>query len=149
MMRVDEPAGSQPQRAGFGRDDARAVRIFFGGVLLLAVFFGAGVFVARLGRGTSAPAAAPQDAPRRADSERYLVEIAVLDTQEKAGDLVQRLRRQYASAWAAQDAADRLYHVYAGPYPLEQAQTVADDLRQQGVQSVAIKPYQPRSSSGM
>jgi len=146
MMASDQSNDREPGWISLGPDDHRAIRLFFGGTLLLAVFFGAGVFVARLGRSAPAAGAAAADAPRRADNERFLVGVGVLDSQEKATDLVQQLRKQYTSAWVAQDAGDRLFHVYCGPYPLEQSQTVAEDLRQQGVQSVSIKPYQPRSA---
>jgi cell division septation protein DedD len=132
-----------------GSDDLRAIRVFFGGVLLLSGFFGVGLLVARMGRPAASPAPSATETARRPDTERYLVEVAVLESQEKATELVQQLRRQYASAWTAQDAGDRQYHVYAGPYPLEQSQTVAQELVQQGVQSVTIKPYQPRPTPGV
>jgi hypothetical protein len=119
--------------------ERRALVVFFGGLLVLFAFFAAGAYVGRWPRrGAQEPAAA---SGQRRDAERFLVEIGVFDTQQKADDMVQQLRRQYTSVHGVLEPADRLFHVYAGPYPADEANTVADDLRQRGAQSVVVKPY--------
>jgi cell division septation protein DedD len=117
--------------------DLRALLVFFGGVLILFMFFAAGAYVGRWPRPGAPQAAAGQ----RGDAELYLVEVATFDAQDRANDTVQQLRRQYISVRAVFEPADRLFHVYAGPYPVDEASTVADELRQRGAQAVAIKPY--------
>ena len=113
-----------------GARDLRALLVFFGGVLVLFAFFAAGAYVGRWphSRGTTQQAGT---APRT-DSERYLVEVGVFDSLEKAGETVQQLRPQYTSARGVFEPADRRYHVYVGPYRLDEANTVAEELRQRG-----------------
>ena len=125
-----------------GSRDLRALLVFFGGVVALFAFFAAGAYVGRWPRPSAvdAPQAA---APPRADSEPYLVEVAAFETEEKADDLVQKLRKKYTSMRGVYEPADRLFHVYAGPYPADQANAVAEDLRRDGVQSVTVKPFAP------
>jgi len=126
-----------------GSRDLRALLVFFGGVLALFVFFAAGAYVGRWPRPRAGEA--PQTAaPARADAELYLVEVAAFETQEKADDMVQQLRRQYISVRASYEPADRLFHVYAGPYPADEANTVATELRQLGAQTVVVKPFAPK-----
>ena len=129
-----------------GSRDLRALLVFFGGVVALFVFFAAGAYIGRWPRPrvTDAPQAA---APERTDSEPYLVEVAVFETQEKADDLVKMLRKKYTSVRGVYEPADRLFHIYAGPYPADQANVVAEDLRRAGVQSVVVKPVAPRAPS--
>jgi cell division septation protein DedD len=123
--------------------DLRALLVFFGGVLVLFGFFAAGAYVGRWPRQTARPSAT---AGARADAELYLVEVASFDAQDKANDTVQQLRRQYISVRAVYDSTDRLFHVYAGPYPADEANTVADELRQRGTQTVVVKPYAPKQT---
>lgn len=128
-----------------GSRNYRALGVFFGGVLVFFTFFATGAYIGRWSQSAGErPRTAASEQPRGA-SESYLVEAAVLDTEDKADQKVQQLRRQYTSARAELSPADRLYHVYIGPYNgLDTANTVADELRQLGLQSVLVKPAQPR-----
>lgn len=122
-----------------GARDLRALLVFFGGVLILFVFFAAGAYVGRWphSRGTTLPAATGQ----RSDSELYLVEVAAFDTADKADEVVQKRYKQYTSIRRVFEPTDRLHHVYVGPYPLDQANALAEDLRQHGAPSAVVKPY--------
>ena len=128
----------------FERRDLRALLVFCGGVLLLYAFFASGAYIGSRSRPAAprAEEAAPQpaDGADRGATARFRVEVAVVDNRESADEIVSKLRRQYASAWVALEPHDRLYHVYLGPYPLDQANTVRAELEEQGLQSVAVKP---------
>ena len=124
-----------------GSRDGRALLVFFGGVIVLFAFFAAGAYVGRWPRpAPNAPQSVAVDEPRGA--ELYLVEAAVFDGPEAADETVQQLRRKYTSARARLEARDRLYHVYVGPYRLDEANAVAADLRELGLQTVAVKPVE-------
>ncbi len=123
-----------------------AILAFGGGALVLFLMFAAGALMGRV----AAPAASvpvsesPAAEPARIDSERFLVEAGVFDSPAAGEETLQQLRRQYTSAWGATDPDDRRYHVYAGPYPSAQAETVASEMRARGLENVAVRPYAPR-----
>jgi cell division septation protein DedD len=122
-----------------GSRDGRALLVFFGGVIILFAFYAVGAYVGRWPRGApSAPPSVAADAPR--SGERYFVEAAVFDNADMAEAKVEQLRRKYTSAHAKLDARDRLYHVYIGSYRLDEANAVAAELREMGLQSVVVKP---------
>jgi cell division septation protein DedD len=114
--------------------------VFLGSVIIVFGFFATGAFIGRRAapRGETAPAAPAQ----RSSTEWFLVEVAVVETRDRADAIVSQLRRQYTSASAEQDASDRHYHVYVGPYNnREAADTVVAELTEQGAPSVTIKPF--------
>ena len=126
-----------------------AVLAFGGGTVVLFLVFTAGALMGRFG---GSPAVAPasdtaSSEPVRVDSERFLVEAGVFDTPAAGEETLMQLRRQYTSAWGATDPDDRRYHVYAGPYPSAQAETVASELRARGLERVAVRPYAPRAQT--
>jgi hypothetical protein len=122
-----------------GSRDGRALLVFFGGVIVLFAFFAVGAYIGRWPRPTPSASRPPvADAPRGA--ERYFIEAAVFDSPSVADKKVEELRRKYTSAHARLDARDRLYHVYIGPYVLEEANAVAAELRDMGLQTVVVKP---------
>lgn len=126
-----------------------AVFAFGGGAVALFLVFTAGALMGRFGGPLpAAPAgdtAVPE--PARIDTERFLVEAGVFDSPAAGEETLMQLRRQYTSAWGATDPDDRRYHVYAGPYPSAQAETVASELRARGLEKVAVRPYAPRSQT--
>jgi hypothetical protein len=128
-----------------GSRNGRALLVFFGGVIVLFAFFAVGAYIGRWPRATPAPAAtAEAPAP---SSERFLVEAAVFDSAEQAEQKVEQLRKIYTSAVARLEPRDRLYHVYVGPYQLDQANAIAAELRDKGLPSATVKPFAPPPSS--
>lgn len=117
--------------------------------MALFLVFTAGALMGRFGG--QPPAASAGDMavpePARIDTERFLVEAGVFDSPAAGEETLMQLRRQYTSAWGATDPDDRRYHVYAGPYPSAQAETVASELRARGLEKVAVRPYAPRSQT--
>ncbi len=123
-----------------------AILAFGGGALVLFLMFAAGAMMGRVAApAASAPVSeSPAQEPVRVDSERFLVEAGVFDSPAAGEETLQQLRRQYTSAWGATDPDDRRYHVYAGPYPSAQAETVASEMRARGLENVVVRPYAPR-----
>ena len=125
-----------------GSRESRALLVFFGGVLILFVFFAVGAYVSRWGRSEPESAARqPAPEPPRGPTEYFLVEVAVVPTQSDADALLGKLRQQYISAYATRDPANpALFSVYVGPYPQrEQADTVRAELAEQGMQPKIVK----------
>jgi hypothetical protein len=124
-----------------GSRNGRALLVFFGGVIVLFAFFAVGAYIGRWPRATPPPApTATAEAPAPS-SERFLVEAAVFDSAEQAEQKVEQLRKIYTSAVARLEPRDRLYHVYVGPYQLDQANAIAAELRDKGLPSATVKPF--------
>ena len=123
--------------------DKRALLVFFGGALVLFAFFAAGALIGKWARGAGESGQAASGSGARQAGEYYLVEVTVVDDRDRGDGIVNQLHRKYTSAFLAQDRANAgLYHVYIGPYPgLDQANGVADDLKQSGYPSVSVKPF--------
>lgn len=125
-----------------------AVYAFGGGTAVLFLVFAAGALMGRfagpppVAQSTDAPAPATEAV--RGETERFLVEAGVFDSPAAGEETLLQLRRQYTSAWGATDPDDRRYHVYAGPYPSAQAETVASEIRARGLENVAVRPYAPK-----
>jgi hypothetical protein len=66
----------------------------------------------------------------------------MFETRAQAEGLVRKLRRKYTSARLERGESDRRYHVLVGPYAAEEANVVAEDLKQQdGIDVVGVTPY--------
>lgn len=124
-----------------------AIFAFGGGAFVLLLVFAAGALMGKFsGPPPSVPTAeTAAAAPVRTETERFLVEAGVFDSPAAGEETLLQLRRQYTSAWGATDPDDRRYHVYAGPYPSAQAETVASEMRARGLENVAVRPYAPKS----
>lgn len=126
-----------------------AVGVFAAGAIVLFAAFVAGALLGKSAAtdGPAANTAQAEPAPGIAESTEtvlYLVEAGVFDSPAAGEEALLQLRRQYTSAWGAIDPDDRRYHVYAGPYPQAQAETVAAELRSRGRTAAAVRPFSGR-----
>jgi cell division septation protein DedD len=128
--------------------------------ILCASFYLMGLYI---GRWSSMPSAtsnaaveAPQPAVQQATiqpmvlpppSEKYSVQIISTETQTEADEVLKRLRLAgFDSAHVIEpkpDSVSQLYIVRVGPYKLEIANQVADELRlEHGFKDVQVMPRQ-------
>ena len=78
-------------------------------------------------------------------SEKYAVQVASVESQTDADEMLKRLRRAgFDSAYKIEpepDSVSQLYMIRVGPYKLDIAQQVADELRQEhGFKDVQVMP---------
>jgi cell division septation protein DedD len=109
-------------------------------VALLLLFFVAGGLIGRWAVGGAGEPPEPTVEPT-GKAEYFVVEVAAVETREKADALVEKLRRQYTSAVAELNDNDRLFHVTVGPYEESAAKAVAEELRRAGSPAVTTRPY--------
>lgn len=120
--------------------DRRALFAFAMGAAFLFVFFAAGAFVGRSSR-SGEPQTAPQASAPAASPAMLRVEVATVDTRERAEEIVSALRRKYTSAKAEREASSSRFRVFVGPYPAPDAAAVAAEIRELGYEAVQLHPF--------
>jgi hypothetical protein len=120
--------------------DRRALALFVAGGVFLFVFFAAGTYLGRWSKATDVPE--PTPAPSRSAPQAMVrVEAAATDSRERADEIVFTLRRKYTSATTEHGRSDGLYRVFVGPYPADEAEAVAAEIRDLGYGDVRLEPF--------
>jgi cell division septation protein DedD len=91
------------------------------------------------------PASADSDAPPDptalvANQSSYFVQVAAVSKQEDAASLVDALKRKQYSAFAANGAGDKLFHVQVGPFAdIKEAEWTRGQLVKDGYNPILKK----------
>jgi cell division septation protein DedD len=90
----------------------------------------------------SAPADndAPPDPTALQGQSSYFVQVAAVSKQEDAAALVDALKKKQYAAFAANTAADKLFHVQVGPFPdIKDAESARGQLVKDGYNPILKK----------